>query len=389
MVTSKDSRPVMELKAPKRKLGVIVNPIAGIGGRVGLKGSDGPEVLRLAQARGARPEAAARAAEALSLLTPLTSRIEVLTWDGAMGAVVCRQAGFAPRVGGAPAAGEATSAADTEAAAAWMLEEGVDLLLFVGGDGTARNICRAVGERLTVLGVPAGVKIHSAVFAVTPRSAGVAARQFFEQEAGRCRVAEVMDIDEEAFRRGEVTARLFGSLCVPDINHHMQGAKVGGIHSEAEALDGIAQTVIEAMDDSQCAYLIGPGTTTRAVKERLGINGTLLGVDVICGGRQVAADADERTLLSWVADRPARIVVTIIGGQGHLFGRGNQQISPEVIRRVGCDRIMVVATQEKLVGLAGRPLIVDTGDSQLDRQLEGHLRVITGYRNYTVYRVGL
>ncbi|MBI9083444.1 MAG: ATP-NAD kinase family protein [Desulfobacterales bacterium] len=371
------------------KLGIIVNPVAGLGGRVGLKGSDGPAVQQLALARGARPEAPLKAAEALGTLAPLAGGMEVLAWPGAMGADVCRQAGFDPRVGPA-AAGGVTSGADTEAAARWMLAESVDLILFVGGDGTARDICSAVGERIPALGVPAGVKIHSSVFAVTPRSAGMAARRFLEQGAGRCRTAEVMDIDEDAFRNGKVCARLFGALQVPDADRLIQGAKVGGGPSEARVLADIAQGVIEQMrKDPACVHIIGPGTTTRAVKRHFGIPGTLLGVDVVWGDRAVAEDADERTLLKWIAGRPARIIVTVIGGQGHLFGRGNQQISPRVIRSVGRQRIIVVATQEKLLGLNGRPLLVDTGDGDLDRDLAGHMRVVTGYRHTTMCRVGL
>lgn len=371
------------------KLGVIVNPVAGLGGRVGLKGSDGPAVQQLALARGARPEAPLRAAEALSRLSPLAGGMAVLTWPGAMGGDVCRQAGFDPRMGPA-AAGGVTTGADTMAAACWMLAESVDLILFVGGDGTARDICSAVGERIPALGVPAGVKIHSAVFAVTPRSAGMAARRFLEQGPGRCRTAEVMDIDEDAFRHGKVSARLFGALQVPDVDRFIQGAKVGGGPSEAGMLGDIAQEVIEQIQkDPAGVYIIGPGTTTRAVKRHFGIPGTLLGVDVVSGGRVVAEDADERTLLHWIADRPARIIVTVIGGQGYLFGRGNQQISPRVIRAVGRRRIVVVATREKLLGLHGRPLLVDTGDSDLDRDLAGHMRVVTGYRHTTMCRVGL
>lgn len=366
----------------------MVNPIAGIGGRVGLKGSDGPEVLRLAIARGARPEAALRAAEALRLIAPLADRIEILTWPGPMGADLCGQLALNCRVGGSLMPGS-TSGADTEAAARWMLSEAVDLLLFVGGDGTARNICAVVDEKIPVLGVPAGVKIHSGVFAVTPRSAGVVARRFLEQTSRRCRPAEVLDIDEDAFRDGRVCARLFGSMRVPVDPSHLQGAKVGGVRGEAQTIDGIVATLMEEMQDPQCAYLIGPGTTTRAIKKRLGIDGTLLGVDVVCNGQLVAKDADEHTLLDWVTGRTGKIIITIIGGQGHLFGRGNQQISPKVIRAVGPDQIRVVATPEKLVGLKGRPLLVDTGDAQLDHQLEGHIRVVTGYRNYTMCRVGL
>lgn len=355
---------------------------------MGLKGSDGTEIQRLALARGARPEAQERAVRALKSMMPLPSSLKVLTWPGPMGADACREAGLTPREGPVGTL-ETTTGADTEAAARWMMAAAADLILFVGGDGTARNVCTAVGERIPVLGVPAGVKIHSAVFAVTPRSAGTVARRFLEQAGARCRTGEVMDIDEAAFRRGTVQARLFGSLSVPDVQGLIQGAKVGGGGGEAQTLAGIVAGVAERMNDPACAYFVGPGTTTRAVKEHFGGPGTLLGVDVIQGGRVVAQDADEKTLVAWADRGPANIVVTIIGGQGYLFGRGNQQISPAVIRKVGREGILVVAAQEKLVRLCGRPLLVDTGDSELDRHLEGHIRVITGYRNTTMCAVGL
>ncbi len=377
----------MQTQRPKRKLGVIVNPIAGIGGRLGLKGSDGAEMLQLARQRGGLSEAPLRAQEALAVLTPLASRLDVLTWAGPMGETVCRQAGFTPEVGGAPADGD-TSGADTEAAARWMESRQVDLLLFAGGDGTARNVCAALGERLPVLGVPAGVKIHSAVFGLTPKHAGMAARAFLEQHRFLCRQAEVMDIDEDAFRRGEVRARLYGCLQVPDLAQFIQGAKMAGGASEAEQLAQIAHVVAGQLQDPAWVYLIGPGTTTHAIKRQAGIDGTLLGVDVVWQGRLVAKDADERTLLEWVGKHAVKIVVTIIGGQGYLFGRGNQQISPSVIRAAGRENIIVVATQSKLQALMGRPLVVDTGDALLDQQLHGYLRVVTGADTYSMCRVG-
>lgn len=370
------------------KIGLIVNPIAGLGGRVGLKGSDGTEIQRLALARGAQPEAPRRAVQALTAMAPFSPSLAVLAWPGPMGADACREAGCTPQEGPAGIS-KATTGADTEAAARWMADAGAALILFVGGDGTARNVCTAVGERVPVLGVPAGVKIHSAVFAVTPRSAGTVARRFLEQAGARCRIGEVMDIDEAAFRKGTVQARLFGSLRIPDVQGLIQGAKVGGGGGEAQTLADMVAGVTERMNDPACAYFVGPGTTTRAVKEHFGGPGTLLGVDVIQNGRVVAEDADEQTLIAWANRGPANIVVTVIGGQGYLFGRGNQQISPAVIRKVGRDGILVVAAQEKLLRLRGRPLLVDTGDNELDRHLEGHIRVITGYRNTTMCPVGL
>lgn len=371
-----------------RKLGVIVNPIAGIGGRVGLKGSDGEKMLRLAIARGARPEALSRATAALRPLAHLKSRIRLIAYYGEMGADACHAAGMPATAVGMLPPGR-TTASDTKTAARQMLSEGVDLLMFVGGDGTARDICSVVGETVPVIGVPAGVKIHSGVFAITPESAGYVAAEFLEKPSLRCRTAEVMDIDEDAFRNGRVSARLYGILLVPDNRRHMQSTKAGGLQSEQALLRQISQSVIDIMALSDSYFIIGPGTSTRTIMEMLELKNTLLGVDVVHHNAHVATDVDENRLLGLVTKGPAKIVVTIIGGQGYLFGRGNQQISPQVIRTVGQENIIIVATPEKLLSLKGKYLLVDTGDAALDRELEGYVRVITGLNTTTMYRVGL
>ena len=370
------------------RLGVIVNPVAGLGGRVGLKGSDGPETLRLARERGAQPEALSRTIDALRALKRLRPHTEVLAYAGEMGADACHGAGIKAVVTGSVRCGR-TTAADTKTALRQFISDGVDLVMFTGGDGTARDIHAVAGERQPVIGVPAGVKIHSAVFAVTPRSAGRVAAEFLEKPSMPCRSAEVMDIDEIAFREGRVAARLYGTLSVPDGGVHLQGTKAGGFQTEQSLLRQIAQTVTDTMALSERVFIIGPGTTTRAVMDRLGLENTLLGVDVVRKNRLVAKDADENRILDLIAGKPATIVVTVIGGQGHLFGRGNQQISPAVIRSAGKENIIIVATQEKLLSLGGNHLLVDTGDVALDRELEGYVRVVTGLNTTSMYRIGL
>ena len=234
-----------------------------------------------------------------------------------------------------------TTPADTEQAARDLLAAGVDLILFAGGDGTARNICGAVGDRVPVIGVPAGVKIHSAVYATTPAAAGdVAALYLHERPAGvQLREGEVMDIDEEAFRENRVSAHLYGYMTVPYARGLTQSAKAGGVAGEERALNDIATEVVAGMQPG-ALYILGPGTTTRTVMERLGLPKTLLGVDAVRDGALAGADLTEDELLALVAAAPeAFIVVTVIGGQGHIFGRGNQQISPAVIRRVGAGHV--------------------------------------------------
>ena len=396
-----------------KKLGLIVNPLAGVGGRVGLKGSDGVEIVRRALELGAPRDAPRRAELALARLAPLHDRLKIVTWPGEMGEDEARAAGFEPDVlssfSGRPTfvacetarrAGRRprlsgddfvmTSAADTREAAGALLDAGVDLILFAGGDGTARDICAVVGDRVPVIGVPAGVKIHSAVYATTPAAAGDLAGLLLHSTsvAVRLREGEVMDIDEAAFREGRVSAQLYGYMVVPYARGLTQSAKAGGVAGEEHALNDVATEVIRGMRPG-ALYILGPGTTTRTIMSRLGLRKTLLGVDVICDGALAGSDLGERDLLSLLeAHAEAHIVVTVIGGQGHVFGRGNQQISPAVIRRVGPPRIIIVATRAKLLSLEGRPLLVDTGDQELDGELGGYAKVVTGLAERTMYKVG-
>jgi predicted polyphosphate/ATP-dependent NAD kinase len=371
-------------------LGLIVNPIAGIGGRVGLKGSDGPEVQKRALELGAVPQSLNRAIQALERIKP-TDDLEIITYPGEMGEDAARACGFEPTVIGSITSGE-TTPEDTRSAAREMRRLNVDLLLFAGGDGTARDIYNAVGDGIPALGIPAGVKIHSAVFATNPINAGDLAMLVLQGRMSSLREAEVMDVDEEAFRQGVVSARLYGYLKVPFQRRLVQGLKTPSSPGEAASMRAIAHDVVGQMEDD-CLYVIGPGTTTRAITSRLGLNKTLIGVDVLLGGELVAADVNESQLLKLVEGRRARIIVTPIGGQGCIFGRGNQQISPRVIKKVLADddcpkgRITVVSTPGKIHALGGRPLWVDTGDRELDEMLSGYVRVVTGYHEQVVYRV--
>jgi len=367
-------------------LGLIVNPVAGMGGSVGLKGSDGQEIVERAIELGAVPSSPGRAVEALNRIVSIRDRIQLVTYPREMGEDEARECGFDPVVLGSIEAGRTTSA-DTKKAAEEMFELGVDLILFAGGDGTARDIYESVDAKIPVLGIPAGVKIHSAVFAVNPASAGELALMYLTGEGMPTREAEVMDIDEQAFRKNRVSAKLLGYLRVPYDGTMIQGSKEGSSTKEELSLEGIAAEIAENMRD-EYLYIIGPGTTTKPIAEKLGLKKTLLGVDVVQGGEMVASDVNERQLLELIGRRKAKIIVTVIGGQGFIFGRGNQQISPRVIKKVGRANIMIVATPEKLASLRGRPLLVDTGDEEVDRVLSGYFKVTTGYGKFSVYKVG-
>lgn len=363
-------------------LGLIVNPLAGIGGRVGLKGSDGQETVERAFSLGAKLVAPDRARETLQGLTQLPIDISLITYPAEMGASEASECGFSPVVLGTITPGH-TSARDTRQAARDLRDYGVELILFVGGDGTARDIFEAVGDTVPVLGVPAGVKIHSSVYAVNPRRAVDLVSEFFNGRA-IVRDMEVMDIDEAEFRRGRVSAQLYGYLRVPYERRLVQAAKAASSGSNDSPIP-LAQDIVDEMSD-EFIYILGPGTTVKAVGDELGIDKTLLGVDVVYRGELIGKDVNEEQLLELIADKDAKIVVTVIGGQGYIFGRGNQQISPRVIRQVGRENLMVVATKSKLLSLDG-PLLADTGDRECDEYLSGYLQVTTGYRQASVWKV--
>lgn len=368
-----------------KKLGLIVNPIAGMGGRVGLKGTDGIDIVEKARVLGALPEAPSRAVKALTVLSDMKDKIQIITYPGDMGENEARTCGFNPAVIGA-IGDRLTDSRDTMEAAAKLLEQGADLLLFAGGDGTARDIYSAIGQRLPVVGIPAGVKIHSAVYANNPIKAGELAHLYLQGKTSRIKEAEVMDIDEEAFRKGFVTARLYGYLNVPYEKKYLQSLKSGSPIAEAAAQGAIALDVIDNMEED-VLYIIGPGSTTRPIMEKLELQYTLLGVDVVCNKKLIKLDVTEKELLELVSGRRSKLVITPIGGQGYLFGRGNQQISPRVITQLGKDNIIVVATKQKISSLGGRPFAVDTGSSEADNLLCGYIKVTTGYKERIIYKI--
>jgi predicted polyphosphate/ATP-dependent NAD kinase len=366
------------------RLGLVVNPIAGMGGRLAFKGSDDVALVAAARERGERLIAPARATEALRPLAAIGGGLEVLAYAGEMGEREAVNAQLAPTVLGRTR--PATSAQDTRAAAVAMAERDIDLLLFAGGDGTAVDVLAAIGDRVPVLGIPAGVKMHSAVFAVNPRSAGELAVRLAQDGVRNVRRAEVMDVDETLLRAGAVSARLHGFLNVPDARRHLQSAKARSLGSETLAQEEIAHHLIDNVL-GESPWVIGPGTTTGLVLALLGLEKTLLGVDVIRAGACLIADADERALTELLAVQDAGVVVTPVGGQGFLFGRGNQQLSASVIEKIDRERIVVVATEAKIARLGGAPLRVDTGDPAIDAGLAGYTRVTVGYNREIVYPV--
>ena len=366
------------------KLGFIINPIAGMGGKVGLKGTDGEEVLKKALELGAKPESPIKARKALEVLLPIKESIEILTCPDDMGEHVAKELGFNVEV--LEDFRGLKGPVATEKAAGEMANRKVDLLLFAGGDGTARNVYNAVGDSIAVLGIPAGVKIHSGVFANHPRSAGEVALKYFQGKDLQIKEMEVMDIDEEAFREGSVIAKLYGYMKVPFEPELVQDQKSGGLDGEEAALHGIAEKIVETMEPD-VVYIIGSGTTTRYIMDELGLENTLLGIDLVKNKKLIKSDANERDILNLIEGQKAKIIVTVIGGQGYIFGRGNQQLSGEVIKRVGKENVLIIATKQKLMSLKGKPLLVDTGDDEVNSMFNGYIKVRTNYDEEVVHKV--
>ncbi|HEX5994869.1 MAG TPA: NAD(+)/NADH kinase [Jiangellales bacterium] len=365
-------------------IGFLVNPVAGVGGPAGLAGSDGADVQRRARDRGGEPRAAARAAAALAELARHTG-VEILTAPAAMGADVVHAQRLPHRTLDVPLPA-VTSGTDTTTCARYLADAAVDLLLFAGGDGTAADVAAGVGHRVPVLGIPAGVKMYSGCFAVSPQAAGRTAAHYLSRAAGRAMPVEVVDLDEQALREGHARPRLTASLVVPIAPAVQQRKAPTEVDLRCQAEQ--AAWAAAALVDSDLVTAVGPGGTMAALLARRGLPASLLGVDVIDRQGLIAADVSEPQLFEIVTNRPTQIVVTVIGGQGFLFGRGNQQFSPRVIRAVGAEGIVVVAPELKLAALAGRPLLVDTGDVDTDRLLTGPRRIITGVSSWAIYPVG-
>ncbi|MCP8322739.1 MAG: ATP-NAD kinase family protein [Candidatus Methylarchaceae archaeon HK02M2] len=366
-----------------KTIGFIVNPIAGMGGAVGLKGTDGKFILKKAYLLGAKPISPKRAKSFLTGLEPEKERVRIITGAGIMGEDEARNHGFALTTLGKEK--KETTAEDTKELAKRIKDSGVDLLIFCGGDGTARDILDSVSLELPVLGVPTGVKMHSSVFAVGPLASAKITIEFLHQNLP-LREAEVMDVDEEAYRKGRLSAKLYGYLLTPYEPNLIQGAKIASPMTKVEMYNqaAIALYIIEEMK-ANLIYLIGPGTTTRTIGDLLDEKKTLLGADIFCNKKIIAKDVNEEEILKRIKGKDVKIILTPIGGQGFIFGRGNQQFSPAVIRQVGLNNIIIVATEYKIGKL--KSLRVDTGSPDLDDEIRGYAEVITDYKKKQMVKI--
>ncbi len=363
----------------------MVNPVAGLGGAVGLRGTDGPGTVAEALRRGAVPQAGARARRAFGVLAAARPGAAVAAAPGALGADWL--AGLALEVTPLDLPAATGTARDTRAAVAAMGPGA--LVVFAGGDGTARDVAAALPPGAAMLGIPSGVKMHSGVFAVSPEAAG---RLLADILADPDRVAwtdeaEVADIDEAALRAGTIAPRLFGHARAPLARSRMQAAKGSPRRDDGAALAAAAREVADAMAPG-VLYVIGPGTSAGAVTRALGEAPTLLGVDAVRDRRRIARDATAAALERLAGDGPVRLVLGVTGQQGFLLGRGNQQISAPLIARAGREGLIVLASEEKLRRLAQPCLWVDTGDPALDAALTGFVRVHTGPGRAMLMRIG-
>ena len=385
------------------KLGFIINPVAGVGGSVALKGSDNMAIHALSL--GAEPKANDRAQTALKVLLPYQEEIIVYTVSNQMGELAARELGFQVELV-YQTENDNTQAADTEQAISALLAEQVDIILFAGGDGTARDIAKVVVHnaeqneqpQIPVLGIPAGCKIHSGVYAITPTAAGRVVELMVTKQLVTLTEGDVMDIDESLFRQGVVKAKRFGEMQIPSELRYVQAVKSGGKESDELVLHDISEDVIAHMSDhNDSLFIVGSGSTTGFLMSELGLDNTLLGVDLVQDESLVASDVTEEQLWQKLVQanknqKRVYLIITLIGGQGHIFGRGNQQLSPRVIRFIigqngGKENITIMATKAKLTALNSRSLISDTGDNELDQLLSGFMPITTGYKDQVLYPV--
>ncbi len=375
--------------APEREnllVGLIINPIAGVGGRIGFKGSDDVEAIwaKIEDGEG-KKVSNERAMRFLKSIGNLKDTTSFLCFNDEMGEAVLAEMGFNYSIIG-KTSNKKPSREDTKKAARLILEKNADLLIFIGGDGTACDVFEAIEDKIPVLAVPSGVKMHSACFALSPEIAGEIFKQFHSGQLNLTEM-EVMDIDEEAFRAGRVSAELKGMVKIPYLTASFQGGKMASASTFDEKHDQrvIAERVSDDMD-RDTLYLLGSGTTCKVVADYLKLEKTLLGIDAIFNRKLIAMDLNEKQLLDLLKQYSnSKIIITVIGNQGFIFGRGNQQFSPAVIRKIGKKNIILIATVSKLEKT--ERLRVDTGDIELDKELHGFIRVVTSYHEDILMRI--
>ncbi|MCX8189344.1 MAG: ATP-NAD kinase family protein [Nitrososphaeria archaeon] len=370
------------------KLGFIVNPIAGMGGSVGLKGTDGPETYKKAMILGAKPIAPEKAKQFLAYFKEIVKEVnfEFYVAPKKMGEEECKEVGLNCTVVGE--VGEETSSEDTIKICKHFLELNVDLIVFVGGDGTARDVVGVVGQCKPIIGIPSGVKVYSSVFAVNVKAAAETVYKFIS-EGLPLRDAEVVDVDEDAFRSDILSIKIYSHAKVPYAPTLIQVAKTPTLlfEDEKENMHAIAKYIIENIDPNTL-YILGPGTTVKAITDMLGVNKTILGVDILLGNKLIAKDVNEQKIIEILEKyrhNPFKVIVSPLGAQGYVFGRGNQQISPRILSKISKDDVIVISTRFKL---QRTPILrIDTGDPKVDEKFKGYIKVIIDYNEELVTKI--
>ena len=379
------------------RLGLLVNPDAGLGGRLGLKGSDGQ--AELARSKGAEDRSGPRMRLMLEYFSKLRrSGFEGIEWvssEGRMGTDWLPEGAIIGSVRTTHSSSGSTSADDTAAAVGALLKEGIDLLVYAGGDGTTRDIVAALDSAgspdTPVIGVPTGVKMHSGCFAASPKAAAEVLSAWLDGDL-LLASTEVLDLDEERYRQGEWVVQLYAEAMTPASPRWMQGSKQRiEASGEEDTTEGLADHIRELVISEDGLVIWGSGGTLRAIAEMNGFQPTNLGIDATLGNEQVGTDLDETGLLEILSSHtgPVTLLLSPMGGQGFLIGRGNLQLSPEVLRAIGIDNILGVVTPAKL--LTVRRLRIETGDANLDAEFAAkrYMKVLQGYRTTRVLPVAV
>ena len=364
-------------------IGLIINPISGMGGSVGLKGTDGKKILQKAIELGAEPNAINRTKELLIQLESIKSKIKFVTCPKFMGENPLKELGFDyetiihPLFNNINEVANSTAEHTIQAAKIMNQYNNLKLILFAGGDGTARDIVNAIHKDKPCLGIPAGVKIYSSVFSINPDKAASIIMQFLWDEIP-LKESEVLDIDEKEYRQGKLVSKLYGYLLVPFNPDFCQSSKMGSSESDLDNQERIAKLIVEEMEEN-IYYLVGPGSTTKAITDALNQDKTVLGVDLLLNKKIVAYDLNEQQILTYIRGKKTKIIVSLIGKQGFLFGRGNLQFTPQILRCIGAQNIIIISSKFKLQNIPNQILRLDTRDHKLDEEMKGLYRVIVDY----------
>ena len=372
------------------RIGFIINPIAGMGGKVGLKGTDG--VYEEAVHRGARPIAHERALLCMKEFQKQSSMNKEIEWftcgtvmgEDVLGTISQKNVHIVYKP-----SGNRTQSEDTKEACKKFLDYAVDLIMFCGGDGTARDIVSIVESKIPILGIPSGVKMHSAVFGITPAASGMMLHKF-TKGALRSGQAEIMDLDEELYRKGIWKVRLYATgkgLIEP--TYIQVGKQVFSEVSEDEVKDDLAEHISDEMKQNpDTLFLFGSGGTIEYITSKMGLESTLLGIDAVFKGKTIKKDVNEQQILTLLSKYDqVKVLLSPIGAQGFIIGRGNLQLSPQVLKKIGVENIIVLSTPSKI--LATPLLRVDSGDASVDQLFFDNemLMVVIGYRLFRVVHI--